>query len=316
MAAEVLCLASSSEGGAGLLASVVESGGIQLLLRSADPNTRAAAASALAKLSIKAKALRRDSPEVSQMMNVVLDVLKAAAKLTATAAAAAAIPLPSVSFSSFDKPWSTTQTATKALSPSDARQQQQQQQSLTAVERAVEVVAAMVGQSHIKEELVHGSYRVAASVEHLLALELDASSTAAYGVAHILAALTVTNAELRSRALADKGITPEQFEQLQRELLTPLSSRNQHHHHHHHHHHHYQQHHHHHHHRHYHHHHHHHHHHHDVVFVAELQRLKTKDDNGNEVQEPAEPADPDTDVLCRRRIRRIAAAGGILTLVK
>ena len=59
--------------------------------------------------------------------------------------------------------------------------------------------------------------RVAASVEHLLAIEFEASSTAAYGVAHILAALTVTNAELRRHALADKGITPEQFDQLQRE---------------------------------------------------------------------------------------------------
>ena len=45
-------------------------------------------------------------------------------------------------------------------------------------------------------------------------LDLDARSTAAYGLTHILCALTVTNRELRAKALADKDITPEQFDQL------------------------------------------------------------------------------------------------------
>jgi hypothetical protein len=31
--------------------------------------------------------------------------------------------------------------------------------ALTSTERAVEVLAAMVGQSYVKDELVHGSYR-------------------------------------------------------------------------------------------------------------------------------------------------------------
>jgi hypothetical protein len=44
---------------------------------------------------------------------------------------------------------------------------------------------------------------------------VDERSTAAYGVAHILAALTVTNRELRDRALAEREITAEQFQQLQ-----------------------------------------------------------------------------------------------------
>jgi hypothetical protein len=46
-------------------------------------------------------------------------------------------------------------------------------------------------------------------------LVVDERSTAAYGVAHILAALTVTNRELRDRALAERDITAEQFQQLQ-----------------------------------------------------------------------------------------------------
>jgi hypothetical protein len=63
------------------------------------------------------------------------------------------------------------------------------------------------------------SYRVAASLESILQIDLDPStttrSTAPYGVAHILAALTVTNKELRAKALAEKDISVEQYEQLQ-----------------------------------------------------------------------------------------------------
>ncbi len=58
--------------------------------------------------------------------------------------------------------------------------------------------------------------RVSASIDHLLSIDLNSiQSTTSYGVAHILAALTVTNAELRAKALAEKDMTPEQFEQLQ-----------------------------------------------------------------------------------------------------
>ena len=31
---------------------------------------------------------------------------------------------------------------------------------MTSVERAIEVLAAMVGKTHVKEEIVHGSYRL------------------------------------------------------------------------------------------------------------------------------------------------------------
>lgn len=49
----------------------------------------------------------------------------------------------------------------------------------------------------------------------LAKLDLDVRSTAAYGFTHIFAALTVTNSELRAKALAEKDITPAQFEQMQ-----------------------------------------------------------------------------------------------------
>jgi hypothetical protein len=61
--------------------------------------------------------------------------------------------------------------------------------------------------------------RVAQSMESLLKLDLDPAttgrSTAPYGVAHILAAVTVTNNELRAKALAEKDMSVEQYKQLQ-----------------------------------------------------------------------------------------------------
>lgn len=56
---------------------------------------------------------------------------------------------------------------------------------------------------------------MAACVQELTKLDLDVRSTAAYGVAHILCALSVTNRELRAIALAEKDITPEQYDQMQ-----------------------------------------------------------------------------------------------------
>lgn len=60
--------------------------------------------------------------------------------------------------------------------------------------------------------------RVKAILPSLLSFaeEIDTRSTAAFGLAHIIASLTITNKELRARALAEKGISPEQFDQIQK----------------------------------------------------------------------------------------------------
>ena len=47
-----------------------------------------------------------------------------------------------------------------------------------------------------------------------LAENFDVRSTAAYGFCYIIASMTVTNVELLSKALAEKGMTVEQFEKL------------------------------------------------------------------------------------------------------
>lgn len=104
---------------------------------------------------------------------------------------------------------------------------------------------------------------MAASIEHLLGIDLDTRSTIAYGVAHILAAITVTNKELHAKALAEKDMSVEQYEQL-----------------------------------------------------AELQRVKTKDEDGNEIAETRDDIDPDTDSLCRLRIKRLVTLNVIPALVR
>lgn len=45
-------------------------------------------------------------------------------------------------------------------------------------------------------------------------LALSRSSTLLFGIAHVFASLTVSNYELRDKALAEKGLSAEQYEQL------------------------------------------------------------------------------------------------------
>lgn len=74
----MICLASALETAADLLAAVVSSGTLTTLLHAPSAGIRAAAASTMTKLSIKAKALSQDSAEVAQIMNTALTVLKSA----------------------------------------------------------------------------------------------------------------------------------------------------------------------------------------------------------------------------------------------
>ena len=94
VAAEVICLASALETATDLLAAVVSSGTLTTLLHAPSAGIRAAAASTMTKLSIKAKALSQDSAEVAQIMNTALTVLKSAnspasASLSSTSTVAA-----------------------------------------------------------------------------------------------------------------------------------------------------------------------------------------------------------------------------------
>ena len=188
----MICLASAITECSSLLSSVVSSGTLTTLLHAAQPGTRAAAASTVTKLALKAKALSEDSAEVAQVLNTALGVIKAAnatsAKITASATASAAGSGAAgsgsgsgsasnlVSFSHMDTVHSSQEKLKQrvkqeedalrkqlALLPSSADGGVDSSSSsgvtMTAVERAVEALAALVGKSYVKEEIVHGSYR-------------------------------------------------------------------------------------------------------------------------------------------------------------
>lgn len=275
-AAEVMCLAAATEGATELMSPIVASGVLHTLLRSPDSATQAAAASTMTKLSIKAKAINEASPEVAELLNSAVSVLKSvnASRAAATASSStrsnhtnSASNL--VSFSALEdfsasckagkqsgSGGSSSSANTAAIVSADNAS------SSSSVDRSIEVIAAMVGKSFVKEEIVHGSSRVASCISELLKLTPDPRNSSSYGLAHILAALTVTNHELRALALADKELTPDQYDQLQ-----------------------------------------------------ELQRIKTKDEDGNVIEEKKEDSDMDTTDLCKRRIKKIVQCGAVPVIV-
>ncbi len=118
-------------------------------------------------------------------------------------------------------------------------------------------------------------------MEALLQLELDPNvtgrSTAPYGVAHILAAVTVTNNELRAKALAEKDMSVEQYKQLQE--LQRVKAKDEH-----------------------------------GNIIEEKQVSDSAFQFSSHWDQQEE--DPDTEVMCRQRISIICALGGIPALVK
>lgn len=194
LAAEVICLASAMEEGGKLIRSIVASGALVTLLNTPHPGIRAAAASALTKLSIKAKAITEDSSEVSSVMNTALSVLKAANASDNTIKHSKSTSKHHQNQSStsivnnnkVDNANISSQSNLVSFSALDEVSQQRAQikkiedeqllthlknnkavksitntnaVTMTSVERSVEILAAMVGKTYIKEEMVHGSYR-------------------------------------------------------------------------------------------------------------------------------------------------------------
>ncbi len=123
-------------------------------MQSPAADVRTTAASTLTKLALKAKALETNSSETTQAMNVALSVLKNALSTQ--------IPLEDkhrsltdVSFSNLDGSHALGSKAN--LLPDGTTISKQK--NVSSIERAIEVLAALVGKSAVKEELVHGSSR-------------------------------------------------------------------------------------------------------------------------------------------------------------
>ncbi len=178
--AELFNKAASTEVGRLRLGSYVEDQSIVRLLQeeSALPEVRVAAASAFTKLGLAAKALPAASQELATLFNIAADVLQ-----RSTAAG--------------------------------------------AVERAVEVLSSLVTRTAFKQEITFGSGRCKACLPLVLALvpereQQEGKGTANhfqkawYGVSFILASLALSNDELRKEALREKGVAPEEYEQLQK----------------------------------------------------------------------------------------------------
>lgn len=220
IATEVLCLSATVETMAPFLSHLVETGIFHTLLRSSQPGVRAAAASTITKLTIKAKALTSGASENSLILDAVLGVLKSAGKSQSNSVSSNNLDGDKlVSFSSHD----VTADSSKKLGadksegrtlPNSELVGESYSTAMTSVERAIEVLAAMVGHTYVKEELVHGSYRTSTCIKELSNLVVDSYSSAAFGIAHIFSQLTVTNRELKAIALAEKEMTVEQHEQM------------------------------------------------------------------------------------------------------
>jgi len=168
LGAEALAALASSEGGRAALAPLVAAGELERLMREGrTTGARSAAASAVAKLGLAAKALKAGSHETGKLLDAAASLLKDA--------------------------------------------------DPAARDRAVEVLAGLSGASQAKEEIAHGSGRSQASIGAIcdVAKATKGSDPRAYGLALVLANLTVTNDELRRRHFREKemDISPEQYDE-------------------------------------------------------------------------------------------------------
>jgi len=200
--AEVSNRASTTEAGrVSLRPYVLDHTLVRLMKTSSAPlEARVAAAAAFTKLGLAAKALPSISTELTDLLNIASEGLEQA---TAT------VPSPSLLRAS------------------------------AVVESAVEILSCLATRTALKRELTFGSGRCKACVPLLLALvqqHIGKSTSSSsktttsssnscsnstydrvwYGVAFVLASLTLSNDELRKEALREKDIAPEEFEQLRK----------------------------------------------------------------------------------------------------
>lgn len=126
VAAEVICLASGNDSAATTLTPLVEDGTIRSLTNSNYTGVSAAATSALAKLSIRSKALNEASVENAEILNSAISVIRDV----------------------------TAQVVSK-----HSKEIYSNSVVMNSLERAVEIIAAMTINTYVKEEVVHGSYR-------------------------------------------------------------------------------------------------------------------------------------------------------------
>ena len=153
VAAEVMCYCASTDTASPLLTLAVSSGTLHRLLSAKRSATRAAAASTLTKLALKAKALDEKAPDIAQAVNIALDVVKNANAITSANANNKTKVSPASNLNTLSKSYTSLDS-----NPPPTTSNSTQHESTT--ERAVELIAALSSKSFMKEELVHGSFRL------------------------------------------------------------------------------------------------------------------------------------------------------------
>ena len=248
-AAEVITLIASNESTIPLLSSLFESGVLQRLMSmSTSPSIKTAAASVITKLSIRAKAFSKNSSELDTILNISLEIIKKYSNL---------YPMPhvnlknkleknSANIKSMFEP-SGSKSILSATPPPPSPQENSFDfktfVDIVALERSYEILAALSSRSHVKHELIYGSSRVAIAIPYLWSIDLSKiisleqgddslykskikNSTIVYSILHIIYSISITNKELQKKALADKEINIEEFEQLQK--LQQVKTRDEH----------------------------------------------------------------------------------------
>jgi hypothetical protein len=158
VATEVICLAASEPSCHPVLAPLLSSSVLTSLMEhSPFVATRAAAASTLTKLGLKAAAIKNSSDEIASYLNTISDILQLNCTSRGGNDYGGGVGKGLVSFSAFDNT-AVIGNSPSALSSSPSNSAQLSSSS-SSLERCIEMLAALAGKTFVKEEIVHGSYR-------------------------------------------------------------------------------------------------------------------------------------------------------------
>ena len=173
-----------------LLAPVVEAGLLEGLLESPSGEARSAAAAALAKLGTASDALAADAAAEGKLLRCAMELLRAADEAEPPAPEGEAPP-----------------AGAQAEAGGGAER---------AATKALEVLSFLARRTRVKDELCLGSSRCARALERLARLEVRAAGAACLPFAQLMCALSVTREQLVREALAEKDMSVEQYEQLEK----------------------------------------------------------------------------------------------------
>jgi hypothetical protein len=140
---------------------LVENKIIQTLLFSNKPSIKAAAVSTITKLSLQAKALKEDSIEVAQILNSIQDIVKFKMEIhnDNNKNKNDSINYNINNNNNIIINSNNSNNNNKNNNKNNNNQDEEKTITMTTIERSIESLAAIVGKTFIKEEIVHGSYR-------------------------------------------------------------------------------------------------------------------------------------------------------------